>query len=57
MATPTVSNTVPTDQDRLQQCFQEINKILVEYGCELVGIPSITPEGRIVTNVQIAIRK
>lgn len=34
-------------QDRLQKCKSEIDAILQKYGCQLVAVPQITPDGRI----------
>lgn len=40
---------------RVQLCQAAMGQVLQEHGCELVGIPEFTPDGRTVVTVQIRV--
>ena len=47
------------DQERTNRalsCRQEITTVLEKYACNLIAIPSITPDGRISAQAQIVPR-
>lgn len=46
-----------TEQERLQLCSNELQGVLVKYGCTIQATPRITPEGRIVVDVQIILAR
>lgn len=41
--------------DRLQSCKGEIEATLQTYKCQLVALPLINPDGKVIAEVQIAI--
>ena len=41
--------------ERLQNCRNEIEVILQKHKCQLVALPQINVEGRVIAEVQIAI--
>lgn len=40
-------------QRRSAQCAAEIQQVLKRYGCQIVAQPTLTPDGRIVAQIQI----
>jgi hypothetical protein len=40
-------------KNRVTQCSEKIAEALQEFDCDLVGIPQITQDGRIVAQIQI----
>jgi hypothetical protein len=38
-------------------CSAAIEGVLQQYGCDLVGVPSITPDGRIVADVLVVTKE
>jgi len=43
-------------QARLRACSQEIVEVLERHGCQLAAVPMLTPDGRVVAQVQIVDR-
>jgi hypothetical protein len=43
-------------KERNEAALKEIQAVLAKYQCELAGVPSFTPDGRIVVRVQIVAR-
>ena len=41
--------------NRLQSCRSEIEAVLKKYKCQLVALPQINVEGRVIAEVQVAI--
>lgn len=40
-------------QARLKTCSEELAETLKRHGCQLVAVPTLTPDGRIVAQVQL----
>jgi predicted ATP-dependent serine protease len=40
-------------EQQAQECGKEIEAVLKKHGCILVGVPSITKDGRITAHVQL----
>lgn len=45
------------NQQRVERCARRIQQIVQEEGCDLVARPVITPDGRVVAEVQIIARE
>ena len=41
------------EQQRVQTCYSEIQQVLQKYNCQLVALPQITQEGRIIAVAQV----
>jgi len=41
-------------QQRMKECGEKLAALLTEYRCDLVAVPQITVDGRIVAVVQLA---
>lgn len=41
--------------ERLQSCRSEIEVVLQKYKCQLIALPGIDVEGRVIAEVQVAI--
>ena len=44
-------------QDRAVECGKEINAILKKYNCDMIAVPMINREGRIVAQSQITAKE
>lgn len=43
-------------QQRSQEVSEKVRDILAQYGCDLVALPQITADGRIVADIRIVAR-
>lgn len=49
---PTPSTPTPADLDalrnaQLRECADEVSKVLDKYGCRMVGVPCLAPNGQV----------
>lgn len=40
-------------QARARRCWAEVQAVLIKHGYQLVAVPSLTPEGRIIAQAQL----
>lgn len=48
-----VLDAVESPQARARRCWAEVQAVLIKHGYQLVAVPSLTPEGRVIAQVQL----
>lgn len=55
--TITKEQLVAYEKKVVTECLEKINALLDEYGCDLIAVPQIAPDGRITAVLQLKMSK